>query len=839
MALSFIFAFLLLLSVASGFYDHTHGPGHFKHEHSNFNKRQTSSPVPTTPEEPRRPNKPKFKTKALGTSHIPEEFGKPFSMDCILKQPRKARVVWYKDGMPLKGHPDFIHFNWSRHGQFLTINKLEFKDAGNYTCVASWLNFKSKPAYRSYILEVIERQPWATPPLINKDHPGNHTVKVGTNLTLKCEIHRVDAANDAVRMKWVKHWPNDTKYEFNKPSDGQHKYDLLQDCSPLGECSFNNGRQKGIKETVWEYTLHNVHYKDTGWYSCVARNSHDLQKHQTGYVNVVDVLPEEMKFNAALTTFAIIASVVGLTLCLAFSYVVFKWRLQIKARKDAEDNARKVIKWTKRVIVEMDQTDQVSETSDIIRPSRVVIQRQPITRFEDDPETRATLSGHSSRCGLGSYTAGETVYSDVSDKGYSEYEFELDPKWEIDAHHIRLGKVLGEGEFGRVVQADICRGVICSPRQGFNVPSQDVVKVNNAGCVNSHSRRQVRLKPDEDRGFYYNLYSRSMLSLRRSNSNIALSKRHHNNNNDGDETAAAENLKSINEEDSSEWTSCAIKMLKEGHTDSELKDLVQEMTTMKQIGKHENVISLLGTCVRPGRGSPFYVIVELASKGSLKNYLKQARPPDYRSDYEPPNVTPNHGQFHPAFRGHCGSTKMTLKSMLAIGWQVSKGMEYLAMKRCLHRDLAARNVLVCGGQDCEVFKVADFGMARDVKEAEYYRKISEGKVPLKWMAPEAIFDRVYTYQSDVWSFGVLMWEVMSFGDSPFPNQLPEAFMENLRAGQVLARPYGCPQDAYSLMLKCWTMDPSKRPQWSTLVDKTRTLCAEYHPQGYLPIPART
>ena len=108
-------------------------------------------------------------------------------------------------------------------------------------------------------------------------------------------------------MKWVKHWPNDTKFEFNKPSDGQHKYDLLQDCSPLGECSFNNGRQAGIKETGWEYTMHNVHYKDTGWYSCVARNSHDLQKHQTGYVNVVDVLPEEMKFNAALTTFAIIA----------------------------------------------------------------------------------------------------------------------------------------------------------------------------------------------------------------------------------------------------------------------------------------------------------------------------------------------------------------------------------------------------------------------------------------------------------------------------------------------------------------------------------------------------
>ena len=141
-----------------------------------------------------------------------------------------------------------------------------------------------------------------------------------------------------------------------------------------------------------------------------------------------------------------------------------------------------------------------------------------------------------------------------------------------------------------------------------------------------------------------------MLSLRRSNSNIALSKRHTNNNNDGDEAAVAENLKSITEEESSEWTSCAIKMLKEGHTDSELKDLVQEMTTMKQIGKHENVISLLGTCVRPGRGSPFYVIVELASKGSLKNYLKQARPPDYRSDYEPPNVTPNHGQFHPG--GH-------------------------------------------------------------------------------------------------------------------------------------------------------------------------------------------
>ena len=111
---------------------------------------------------------------------------------------------------------------------------------------------------------------------------------------------------------------------------------------------------------------------------------------------------------------------------------------------------------------------------------------------------------------------------------------------------------------------------------------------------------KVRLKPDEDKGFYYNLYSRSMQSLKRSNSNIALSRRQHNNNNDSDEgerlkavTTAATNQQQ--EETGSEWVACAIKMLKEGHTDAELKDLVQEMTTMKQIGTHENIISLLGT----------------------------------------------------------------------------------------------------------------------------------------------------------------------------------------------------------------------------------------------------
>ncbi|PNF41482.1 hypothetical protein B7P43_G13295, partial [Cryptotermes secundus] len=176
-------------------------------------------------------------------------------------------------------------------------------------------------------------------------------------------------------------------------------------------------------------------------------------------------------------------------------------------------------------------------------------------------------------------------------------------------------------------------------------------------------------------------------------------------------------------------TTVAVKMLKEGHTDTEMMDLVSEMEMMKMIGKHINIINLLGCCTQDG---PLYVVVEYAPHGNLRDFLRQHRP---SSGYEPAIGTDLKEK-----------KTLTQKDLVSFAYQVARGMEYLASRRCIHRDLAARNVLV---SDDYVLKIADFGLARDIHCHDYYRKTTDGRLPVKWMAPEALFHRVYTTQSDV------------------------------------------------------------------------------------------
>ncbi|NXY07624.1 FGFR1 factor, partial [Pteruthius melanotis] len=244
-------------------------------------------------------------------------------------------------------------------------------------------------------------------------------------------------------------------------------------------------------------------------------------------------------------------------------------------------------------------------------------------------------------------------------------------------------------------------------------------------------------------------------------------------------------------------TKVAVKMLKSDATEKDLSDLISEMEMMKMIGKHKNIINLLGACTQDG---PLYVIVEYASKGNLREYLQARRPPGMEYCYNPARVP---------------EEQLSFKDLVSCAYQVARGMEYLASKKCIHRDLAARNVLVT---EDNVMKIADFGLARDIHHIDYYKKTTNGRLPVKWMAPEALFDRIYTHQSDVWSFGVLLWEIFTLGGSPYPGVPVEELFKLLKEGHRMDKPSNCTNELYMMMRDCWHAVPSQRPTFKQLVE---------------------
>ncbi|CAL7948028.1 unnamed protein product [Xylocopa violacea] len=242
-------------------------------------------------------------------------------------------------------------------------------------------------------------------------------------------------------------------------------------------------------------------------------------------------------------------------------------------------------------------------------------------------------------------------------------------------------------------------------------------------------------------------------------------------------------------------TTVAVKTLKENACASELADLLSEYQLLKE-AQHPNVIRLLGACTSPG--APVYLIIEFAEFGSLRNYLRRSR--HLESDGR---------------AGGCSSLSnvVTPRDILSFAWQISKGMAYLADIKLVHRDLAARNVLLAADKLC---KISDFGLTRDVYEDDAYLKRSKGRVPVKWMAPESLADHVYTSKSDVWSFGVLLWELVTLGASPYPGVDVHNLYNLLKAGYRMERPLNCSQQLYKLMVSCWHQEPAMRPSFKEL-----------------------
>uniref|UniRef100_A0A3Q1GY33 receptor protein-tyrosine kinase n=1 Tax=Acanthochromis polyacanthus TaxID=80966 RepID=A0A3Q1GY33_9TELE len=278
----------------------------------------------------------------------------------------------------------------------------------------------------------------------------------------------------------------------------------------------------------------------------------------------------------------------------------------------------------------------------------------------------------------------------------------------------------------------------------------------------------------------------------------------------------------------------AVKMLKEGATASEHKALMTELKILNHIGNHLNVVNLLGACTKPG--GPLMVIVEYCRFGNLSTFLKNKRDvfvhnrPARGKDGGPGCVSSSSdkqssvkAQIDDKDKKDSGldpksasSSPLYLEDLICFSFQVARGMEFLASRKCIHRDLAARNILL---SDNKVVKICDFGLARDIyKDPDYVRK-GDARLPLKWMSPESIFDKVFTTQSDVWSYGILLWEIFSLGASPYPGlHIDEEFCHRLKGGTRMRAPEYSTPEIYSTMLACWEANPSDRPTFTNLVE---------------------
>ncbi|KRT83614.1 protein kinase, partial [Oryctes borbonicus] len=251
----------------------------------------------------------------------------------------------------------------------------------------------------------------------------------------------------------------------------------------------------------------------------------------------------------------------------------------------------------------------------------------------------------------------------------------------------------------------------------------------------------------------------------------------------------------------------AVKTLPEMSTNQAEMDFLMEALIMSKFN-HPNIVHFIGVCFDK---HPRFIVLELLAGGDLKNFLRESRPKPERS------------------------SALTMKDLVLIAIDVGKGCKYLEENRFIHRDIAARNCLLTTKGPGRVVKIADFGMSRDIYRSDYYRKGGKAMLPIKWMPPEAFLDGIFTSKTDVWSFGVLLWEIMSMGYMPYTGCANREVMQLVTSGGRLEPPANCPGPMYGIMTHCWHPTPDQRPNFQTILERLG-YCAQDPQVMNAPLP---
>ncbi|KAK1157886.1 tyrosine-protein kinase CSK [Huso huso] len=227
----------------------------------------------------------------------------------------------------------------------------------------------------------------------------------------------------------------------------------------------------------------------------------------------------------------------------------------------------------------------------------------------------------------------------------------------------------------------------------------------------------------------------------------------------------------------------AVKCIKH---DATAQAFIAEASVMTQL-RHNNLVQLLGVIVEEKGG--LFIVTEYMAKGSLVDYLRSR-----------------------------GRSVLGADCLLKFSLDVCEAMEYLEANNFVHRDLAARNVLV---SEDNIAKVSDFGLTKEASSTQ-----DMGKLPVKWTSPEALREKKFSTKSDVWSYGILLWEIYSFGRVPYPRIALKDVVPRVEKGYKMDAPDGCPPVVYDIMKQCWILDPLVRPSFRVLREKMQHIQAK-------------